>query len=102
MRALTGITLEQFSTFREAPATQSGGTGLPAGSSVMPGELSRLALVSKPVPVRIEEKDWRAVSTDSNRPDVACAPKRFVLEPLADVCRSGDFICYAHFVSQCL
>ena len=36
--------LEQFSAFREAPAIQQSGTGLLAGHSVIPGELSRFAL----------------------------------------------------------
>ena len=40
--------LEQFSTFREAPATQSSGTGLSAGASVLTDELPRLALVDPP------------------------------------------------------
>ena len=42
---IPAVTLEQLSTFRKAPATQSRGNDLPAGRSVIPGELSRFALL---------------------------------------------------------
>ena len=50
-RFLRRKALAQFSTFREATATQSSGTGLPVDGSVMPHELSRLALAVRTSPL---------------------------------------------------